>query len=225
MQSCSHLKTLNECWHRFGEKKGLHLVYIRLQCPKQVGKRLFFSPVSFLNLPLQVENEPACMRRRSFKCYICLTEIDEKNAISQGVIYSLTAIDAAQTRVGFTRRACRRLEFPSHIRYSPVRGRVCQEFKALAAWFFFSRTGGERLGAQIGRRGWMRLGRATARVWAAGRLALQHASAWFKKKKDWPRISGSLFSWFLFFCPVEVRGANGDVQECRSSPEAENHRV
>ena len=29
----------------------------------------------------------------------------------------------------------------------------------------------------------------------------------------------------FIFCLIEIRAANGDVQECRSSPEAESHRV
>lgn len=102
--------------------------------------------MSFLNLPFQGESQPVCMRgRRSFKCYIHLTAIQKIGLVSQGVIYSLTG-DRCWTdlSVGFTRGAWRRLEFPSHLRYSPVGGRVCQEFKALAAWFFFFfRTEGE----------------------------------------------------------------------------------
>lgn len=80
----------------------------------------------------------------SLECYIYLTEIKNKGLIRQGGIYSLSS-DRCQMdpRLGFTCRVWRRLEFPSHIRCSPVRGRVCQEFKALEAVFL--RTEGKRV--------------------------------------------------------------------------------
>lgn len=80
----------------------------------------------------------------SLECYIYLTEIKNKGLIRQGGIYSLSS-DRCQMgpRLGFTCRVWRRLEFPSHIRCSPVRFRVCQEFKALEA--IFLRTEGKRV--------------------------------------------------------------------------------
>lgn len=85
----------------------------------------------------------------SLECYIYLTEIKKKGLICQGGIYSLSGDRCRMDpRVGITRRAWRRLEFPSHIHCSPVWGRVCQEFKALEGVFL--RTEGERVrgGAQ-----------------------------------------------------------------------------
>lgn len=85
----------------------------------------------------------------SLECYIYLTEIKKKGLICQGGIYSLSFNRCPMDpRVGFTYRAWRRLEFPSHIQCSPVRGRVSQEFKVLEAVFL--RTEGERVrgGAQ-----------------------------------------------------------------------------
>lgn len=80
-------------------------------------------------------------RKASFECYIYLTEIKKRGLIRQGVIYSLSGNRCwMDPCVGFTHRAWR-LEFPSHIHCFPVRvrDRVCQEFKALAGWFFQNR--------------------------------------------------------------------------------------
>lgn len=80
----------------------------------------------------------------SLECYIYLTEIKKKGLIRQGGIYSLSGDRCwMDPRLGLTRRAWRRLEFPSHMHCSPVWGRVCQEFKALEA--IFLRTEGERV--------------------------------------------------------------------------------
>lgn len=89
------------------------------------------------------------MKERRLSRYIYLTEIKKKGLIRQGGIYSLSG-DRCQMdpRVGFTRRAWSCLEFPSHIHCSAVRGRVCQEFKALEAVFLRTEGEGVRGGAQ-----------------------------------------------------------------------------
>lgn len=143
--------------------------------------------------------------KTSLQSYIYLTEIKKKGLIRQGVIYSLSGDRCwMDPRVGFTRQARRCLEFPSHSLCSPVRGRVCQEFKALAAGFL--RTEGERRGST----GWSQV---KAHV---GVPVCASAEGLFTFS---PRVL------FFFFLLTEIRRSNGDVQECRSSPQTEAHDV